>query len=720
MLEHKYIRQHTTQEDFDTAVENREYEEVGAVAITDNRNTTPDEYQYSQRTTNDDNLYMAEYNANDPIDYFLALEIVWGYFGWQWVDIEIDDVIYAGGQYYEKVKIETYLEISDGYRLYHIDYLDYNTPSVREIEYFNAENIVSAKYAFTNVTKINTNNFPALKRVTNMFNMKNFSYCVDPNKYPSITRPFLPDNVLNAPLVTDAQQMFTGDSFDGIPRLKLGQLTNVKQMFYSVDNSSYPYHISDDGESDIIYLNDVITDLSLIYDYTNFISHSFNGYLYFKPPYNGEETMKFYNSFPINYSVYFNIDIIKPWTDGVVFGTVNSSTSYLRIHSNVGNGLKESVFLGWYNRNTNSIRTIYTNELIISDATFNNLVSVDTLFYAINFSSNAFNSIISKVSKHDNRIRQMFYFCYLNCDFTFDCYDDTHPTPYSDNIQVCNDLCYIRSTSYEITLINADKPDVLMFTGTRCKTIKGTFRDYDSGEYDPYLSFYWIYGNVTNWQSGIQIYTHYINLYGWMGDFANSDLEIVIDGRLGSSMNNNLSSLSIVCDFRNIGTSMTVTPIVKSVNWEADLTGGCYDTQEDGMKRWVAFSHDEWYVGNPSSIVNVRFGNFNMYGALEFARNYTNCGCPYINLDNATNLVYFDFGAVYCSFNLGYCKNLDITTLSNTLLRQRTKPSNIASTSTNKIRQLRIHRTIYDQLSSDVIAHCKDVFHLIDVVEDEI
>lgn len=98
------------------------------------------------------NYRLLDYSDNYIRKTFF-LEVVWGYFGWEWVDYrrtledETEEVLVGGNLY--KVK-ETYTvpHIIDGYRLYHINDFLNSQSKVTTIEDFNTENIKSANRAF--------------------------------------------------------------------------------------------------------------------------------------------------------------------------------------------------------------------------------------------------------------------------------------------------------------------------------------------------------------------------------------------------------------------------------------------------------------------------------------------------------------------------------------------------------------------------------------------
>lgn len=172
MFEHKYIRRYKTDEDYQESLDNRELEEAVVSAIVSDREELPDTYQYSTRKTNDDDKVLARFNAEDDIQYFGGLEIIWGYWGWVWNEIEYEGETLQGGHFDPIKNTTTYPMIQDGYRLQHINNLVQSTPSVNEVGYFDASNIVSAVNAFNKSSAfvyISTYDWPKLKNADNMF-----------------------------------------------------------------------------------------------------------------------------------------------------------------------------------------------------------------------------------------------------------------------------------------------------------------------------------------------------------------------------------------------------------------------------------------------------------------------------------------------------------------------------------------------------------------------
>ena len=126
ILEHKYIKLYDTQDEYEADKVN--YEEV-CYSIVKSAEATDDnysEYQYSIRTTNNDNEVMGKYWDMETLDIYAGLEIIWGYFGWNITTITLLDEKLEGGNFYDtNKKMSIVKSIPDGDRLQHIDYFLY-------------------------------------------------------------------------------------------------------------------------------------------------------------------------------------------------------------------------------------------------------------------------------------------------------------------------------------------------------------------------------------------------------------------------------------------------------------------------------------------------------------------------------------------------------------------------------------------------------------------
>ena len=102
-------------------------------------------YQYSVRTTNNDNQVMGHYYSIEDVNNWSGLEIIWGYFGWEWTDFVWNEEILKGGNLFLKIKTNTVGSIPDGNRLQHINNFLGSQDSINKIETFNNNNIISAE-----------------------------------------------------------------------------------------------------------------------------------------------------------------------------------------------------------------------------------------------------------------------------------------------------------------------------------------------------------------------------------------------------------------------------------------------------------------------------------------------------------------------------------------------------------------------------------------------
>lgn len=166
---HKYIRQFSSEEDFQTADENREFFECACI-INNNTNTTEEqEYQPSIRETNGDNLVRFHYLNNDNIKYWAGLKIIWGYFGWEEHDFELNGETLKGGNFY-KVKPMTILKIvPDLYQYQHLNNFLKNVNSVEVYEEQDFSTIKSASYLVNHNNVTIPRCYTELDSLTNIF-----------------------------------------------------------------------------------------------------------------------------------------------------------------------------------------------------------------------------------------------------------------------------------------------------------------------------------------------------------------------------------------------------------------------------------------------------------------------------------------------------------------------------------------------------------------------
>ena len=143
VLTHQYIKR------YDSSVQQQEdevnYEECCYYVIKADNPTDEREYQYSVRTTNNDNEKLGHYYNEETPNVWSGLEIVWGYFGWEWNDFIWNGQTLHGGNLYMKINTTTVKTIPDGNRLQHINNFLGSQDNITKIEAFDNSNIISAE-----------------------------------------------------------------------------------------------------------------------------------------------------------------------------------------------------------------------------------------------------------------------------------------------------------------------------------------------------------------------------------------------------------------------------------------------------------------------------------------------------------------------------------------------------------------------------------------------
>lgn len=237
ILEHKYIKLYDTQDEYEADKVNYEevcYSIVKSAEATDNNYS---EYQYSIRTTNNDNEVMGKYWDMETIDIYAGLEIIWGYFGWEWIDFEWNGETLKGGNFYVVKPMTVVKSIPDGNRLQHINDFIKNLNHSITIEEFDTSNIKSAQYAFAGISNIVTFNFdisfPKLENASHMFDN-------------NINTKELP--VLNLPNLVDASYMFYKAKYVKLRQViggnKCKSVAHMYELVY-LDISDISYSLED-------------------------------------------------------------------------------------------------------------------------------------------------------------------------------------------------------------------------------------------------------------------------------------------------------------------------------------------------------------------------------------------------------------------------------------------------------------------------------------------
>lgn len=304
MFEHRYIRKFNTQQDYQDALDSHQFQEVNVAAVTDDRNDTPDTYQYSHRTTNGDDQILGHYNSSDPVNYFAGLEIIWGYWGWQWQDYTLDGQTLKGGKFINVKSTNRYPDIFDGYRLQHINDLttevaassSRNSPFM--VGYFQNDNILSANNAFNRqyVYIDPRNNTWNVRSCVNMF------YSDSQLSSQGVTDLyFTQPNMTSGPVFSWSYNGYVTLHFNSIEVYNIGAASNVGQPWYlgrqPTAGSRYENY------------NQIVNSSALetCYDYSRFRCY---GALYVDINYTGQN-MVVLPGFT-SYNIYIRCH--KPWT----------------------------------------------------------------------------------------------------------------------------------------------------------------------------------------------------------------------------------------------------------------------------------------------------------------------------------------------------------------------------------------------------------------------
>lgn len=214
---HKYLCIYPNQEEYNSA--KNDFIECN-YSIINPPEETPDSYQPSIRETNNDNEYIMKYNSSDDLLKQFFLEIIWGYFGWEWTDYEYNGQTLKGGNLYKIKEIETVRSIDDGLRLYHINDFLNSQNMITKVESFDNSNIIAANRAFLRLE--NTKVYPTSQQHYWDYTPREFHL-----------------NVLNWPNLEEADFFLAGNSFytdNQNEILKFPKITSIKGMFYGSKN----------------------------------------------------------------------------------------------------------------------------------------------------------------------------------------------------------------------------------------------------------------------------------------------------------------------------------------------------------------------------------------------------------------------------------------------------------------------------------------------------
>ena len=248
-LKHKWIKIYDTEEQRLNEEENWQdnYEEC-CVSVDRNSlagDNNKEEYQYSVRTTNNDNEKKGTYYNIEIPHYWAGLEIIWGYFGWEYIDYEYNGQKLKGGNLFKKIECTTVKTIPDGLKLQHINNFLGSQNKVTEIEYFDNTNIVSAENligynsedTFNRIILINNKDWPNVINAKGMF--QNAIFALPSGNYYSF----------NLPKAIDCSYL----------RYYKNQSGNITQELIIAPNAE---------NLDYAYYNNLVKNKDTVYDYS--------------------------------------------------------------------------------------------------------------------------------------------------------------------------------------------------------------------------------------------------------------------------------------------------------------------------------------------------------------------------------------------------------------------------------------------------------------------
>lgn len=237
-LEHKWIKLYNSSEEQQQDYEAGNYIECCYWIIKDPTAGESNEltYQYSVRTTNNDNEKLGHYYSVEETDNWSGLEIIWGYFGWEFIDYEYKGEQLLGGNFFEKLTTSEVRTITDGDRLQHINNFLGSQNSITVINTFDNSNIISAMnlngYRPTDTNRQLTCHIINWNNVENAYGMfQNMQVTFD-------------NNVLNLPKAIDCSYIFNSVS---------GNTITFNWSFPLAENLSYAFY---NVQGDISPLND--------------------------------------------------------------------------------------------------------------------------------------------------------------------------------------------------------------------------------------------------------------------------------------------------------------------------------------------------------------------------------------------------------------------------------------------------------------------------------
>lgn len=720
MFPHKYIKLYNTQEDWQQALDNREFEEVAVAAILEGRDTTPDMYQYSIRTTNNDNERLGPYNALDPINYFGGLEIIWGYWGWKWVDITYNGEVLHGGRF-DAIKDTTeYPEILDGYRLQHINSLTANTPKVKKVGHFDASNIISASNAFSaNVTEINTFDYPKLQNASNMFVNLNMGQLLKQDlNFPELVN--MSSSFCKTKLTVD-QEPNTTINFGKLKNLILPPQLYVGSISCSSLTSASPFEI-----------NKYLKGLENCYDYSKISSAALktnintpsvlqeaaNSFV-LEPTYTGTD--------PIQLSTLGPFSKLK-LSGPAVFGTIRNTG---------GDTLPTGVLLlcgnGYRPSNVNNRYKDYL-EKGLDMGNFDNITISSPNCYIAGFSFED-DDILPFYKKRGNAI--MYSYCmFKNMSIEFDCTEGS----YFKNGNWYTEFFGCNFQNCQLTLKNILNHKNISLSFMSDTPIIMGFQDISElSSVDISAGYSWSTLNiedidgVTFTNCSIRANTNISNCTIEVNSSDNSERRwnikgnfhnVTFEGSLTASAIRN-SSLTLRGEFDNVSidTGQYKSTTISS-NTSGDfskltltnVTSNSVTFPGTQIKTPVVQGEYAYNSAVSSSTTKVQEINFQN---LKCIKRYPNLNVDYnydFDLTNNTVLTKINLGQGWRSLKIGHAKLVDKDSLYQSVQR---RGDYVSPEGNIDLGELWLHRDVWNQYTDNEKAFLQSKFNVIKVVEDE-
>lgn len=206
ILKSTYFGIYNTEEEYNQDLENRKEElnEAFFGVIINNDTSAPDKYQYSTRTTNNDNEILGSYNNNDSLVQASFYPTVFGVLGWMNTVVEYEEKQLEGGYFTNYVTTYEIPYAIDTWKLKNIDYFLYYLPEVNKIAEIDLSNVVTANYAFGKST-LREIYIDGIEKLTNFSNLKQAQYFLC---YWHATEINNYNIIYNMPNLTDAYRFY--------------------------------------------------------------------------------------------------------------------------------------------------------------------------------------------------------------------------------------------------------------------------------------------------------------------------------------------------------------------------------------------------------------------------------------------------------------------------------------------------------------------------------